>query len=43
MPAFGTAYSDSEIASVVNYITARFGVKPSELTATQVAKLRGQE
>jgi mono/diheme cytochrome c family protein len=43
MPAFGTAYSDSEIASVANYITARFGVKPSDLTATQVAKLRDEE
>jgi mono/diheme cytochrome c family protein len=43
MPAFGDAYSDDEIASVANYITARFGVKASELTATQVAKLRGEE
>jgi mono/diheme cytochrome c family protein len=43
MPAFGDTYSDAEIASVANYVTARFGVKPSELTATQVAKLRGEE
>jgi len=43
MPAFGDAYSDAEIASVANYITARFGIKASELTATQVAKLRGEE
>ena len=43
MPAFGDAYSDAEIASVANYVTARFGVKASELTATQVAKLRGEE
>jgi mono/diheme cytochrome c family protein len=43
MPAFGDAYSDSEIASVANYITARFGAEASDLTATQVAKLRGEE
>jgi mono/diheme cytochrome c family protein len=43
MPAFGAAYSDAEIASVANYITARFGVKASDLTATQVEKLRREE
>jgi mono/diheme cytochrome c family protein len=43
MPAFGNAYSDAEIASVANYITARFGGKASELTAAQVAKLRSEE
>jgi mono/diheme cytochrome c family protein len=43
MPAFGNAYSDAEIASVANYITARFGIKASELTAAQVAKLRSEE
>ena len=43
MPAFGDSYSDAEIASVANYVTARFGVKASELTATQVAKLRRDE
>jgi mono/diheme cytochrome c family protein len=43
MPAFGDAYSDTEIASVANYVTARFGVKASELTATQVAKLRVEQ
>ena len=25
MPAFGSAYSDDEIAAVANYVTARFG------------------
>jgi len=25
MPAFGEAYSDTEIAAVANYVTARFG------------------
>ena len=40
MPAFGNTYSDSEIASVTNYVTARFGAKAADLTADQVAKLR---
>jgi mono/diheme cytochrome c family protein len=40
MPAFGSTYSDSEIASVANYVTARFGAKAADLTADQVAKLR---
>jgi mono/diheme cytochrome c family protein len=40
MPAFGDTYSDSEIASVANYVTARFGAKAADLTADQVAKLR---
>jgi mono/diheme cytochrome c family protein len=40
MPAFGHAYSDAEIAAVSNYVTARFGAKPSKVTAKQVAALR---
>jgi mono/diheme cytochrome c family protein len=40
MPAFGATYSDAEIASVANYVTARFGVKGSALTAANVAQLR---
>jgi len=43
MPAFGEAYSDAEIASVANYVTARFGAQGSGLTAEQVAKLRVQD
>ena len=43
MPAFGAAYSDTEIAAVANYVTARFGVKGSELTAARVAKLRAED
>ena len=43
MPAFGGTYSDAEIASVANYVTARFGAKGSALTAAEVAKLRTQE
>src|ERR1700691_4071766 len=42
MPAFGNAYSDAEIASVANYVTSRFGSKPSQLTARDVAELRKQ-
>jgi mono/diheme cytochrome c family protein len=41
MPAFGAAYSNAEIASVANYVTARFGVAPSHLTAEDIARLRG--
>ena len=41
MPEFGSAYSDAEIAAVANYVTGRFGSKPSALTAQDVAKLRG--
>ena len=33
MPAFGEGYSDDDIASVANYITARFGAKGAHLTA----------
>jgi mono/diheme cytochrome c family protein len=40
MPAFGSTYSDTEIASVANYVVARFGAKPSTITAEEVAKLR---
>jgi mono/diheme cytochrome c family protein len=41
MPAFGGAYSDSEIAAVANYVTARFGAQRSAITPEDVAKLRG--
>jgi hypothetical protein len=43
MPAFGAAYSDYEIASVANYVTARFGTQASALTAERVAKLRSTD
>jgi mono/diheme cytochrome c family protein len=42
MPAFGNTYSDTEIAAVANYVTARFGSAPSRVTAKDVAALRGQ-
>jgi mono/diheme cytochrome c family protein len=41
MPSFGAAYSDTEIAAVVNYVTARFGSAPSRTTNKDVAELRG--
>ncbi|HWZ06269.1 MAG TPA: cytochrome c [Bradyrhizobium sp.] len=42
MPAFGSAYSDAEIAALANYVTARFGSKASQVTAQEVAELRKQ-
>ncbi len=43
MPAFGSTYSDQEVASVANYVTARFGAKASALTAAEVARLRTED
>ena len=43
MLPFGSTYSDAEIASVANFVTARFGAKGSSLTAAEVAKLRAAE
>jgi mono/diheme cytochrome c family protein len=40
MPAFGSAWSDDDIAAVSNYVIARFGAKPSSITAEEVGKLR---
>jgi mono/diheme cytochrome c family protein len=40
MPAFGPAWSDEDIAAVSNYVIARFGAKPSKITAADVSKLR---
>jgi mono/diheme cytochrome c family protein len=40
MPSFGDAYSDTEVAAVANYVTARFGSRPSKVTARSVAALR---
>jgi len=40
MPAFGNTYSDDQIADVSNYVVARFGAKPSAITAGDVRKLR---
>jgi mono/diheme cytochrome c family protein len=43
MPDFGQGYSDAEIAAVANYVTGRFGVAASQLTAADVAKIRQGE
>jgi len=40
MPAFAAAWSDEEIADVSNYVIARFGAKPSSITAGQVHEMR---
>jgi mono/diheme cytochrome c family protein len=40
MPAFGSAYSDDEVAAVANYVTARFGAEGSNITAANVSQLR---
>lgn len=42
MPSFGGSYSDTEIAAVANYVTARFGAEPSRVTDQDVARLRKQ-
>jgi len=42
MPAFGSTYTDTEIAAVANYVTGRFGSVASKLTAKDVADLRWQ-
>ena len=42
MPAFGSTYTDTEIAAVANYVTGRFGSAASKLTAKDVAELRSQ-
>jgi mono/diheme cytochrome c family protein len=42
MPDFAAAYSDAEIATVANYVTARFGSAPSHITPRDVAMLRLQ-
>jgi mono/diheme cytochrome c family protein len=40
MPAFGDIYSDDDVAAVANYVIARFGARPSAITAEEVARLR---
>ena len=42
MPAFASAWSDDDIAAVSNYVTARFGARPSAITAAEVHKLRAE-
>ena len=40
LPAFGSTHSDTEIAAVSNYVTARFGSARSGITDKDVAGLR---
>ena len=40
MPAFGKTLSDTEVAALANYVTARFGSATSQITAKDVASLR---
>jgi mono/diheme cytochrome c family protein len=40
MPSFRASYTDAEIASVANYVTARFGASPSRVNAADVRKMR---
>jgi mono/diheme cytochrome c family protein len=40
MPAFGSSYSDAEIAILANYVTARFGAAASQIGAADVARIR---
>ena len=42
MPAFGSGYSNLEIAAVANYVTGRFGSAPSKISEKDVAQLRQQ-
>jgi mono/diheme cytochrome c family protein len=42
MPAFGSIYSDVEIAAVANYVTARFGSAQSKIAEQDIAALRQQ-
>lgn len=40
MPAFGGAYSDTEVAALANYVIAHFGGKQGTVTPADVAKRR---
>ncbi|HTV95667.1 MAG TPA: cytochrome c [Steroidobacteraceae bacterium] len=40
MPAFGDAYSDTEVAALANYVVAHFGGKQGTVTAREVAERR---
>ncbi len=40
MPSFRSAYTDAELAAVVNYVVGHFGGKTGQLTAEEVAKRR---
>jgi mono/diheme cytochrome c family protein len=41
MPAFGEAYSDTEVSALANYVIAHFGGKQGTVSPAEVAKRRG--
>jgi mono/diheme cytochrome c family protein len=43
MPAFGDTYTNDEVASIANFVIARYGAQASELTAGRVAQLRRED
>jgi mono/diheme cytochrome c family protein len=43
MPAFGTVYTDTEVAAVANYVLNHFGAKHGEVVADQVRKQRAMQ
>lgn len=43
MPAFGDTYTNDEVASIANFVIARYGAQASELTAERVAQLRRED
>ena len=40
MPAFGSGYSDTEIAALANYVIAQFGGRTGVVTPAMVARQR---
>jgi mono/diheme cytochrome c family protein len=42
MPAFGKAYTDTEVAALANYVIAQFGNKQGTVTPEFVAKQRAK-
>ena len=40
MPAFGSAYSDTEVAALANFVVSQFGAKQGTVTPADVAKRR---
>ncbi len=40
MPAFGSVYSNTEVAALANYVVAHFGSKQGTVTPDDVAKRR---
>jgi mono/diheme cytochrome c family protein len=43
MPAFGAAYNDADLASVINYLRKNFAPGAAEVTPAQVAAERAKQ